>query len=88
LDLPASVAAVTGWSTVELMPVQLHMLWLALFASLVAPFGGFFASAIKRAYKVKDFDSVLPGRFNHAHSLFSIIACLVLNHYLLVFPRF
>ena len=34
---------------------------LAMFASLVAPFGGFFASAVKRAYNVKDFESYLPG---------------------------
>eukprot|EP00525_Craspedostauros_australis_P004374 CAMPEP_0198113734 /NCGR_PEP_ID=MMETSP1442-20131203/5332_1 /TAXON_ID= /ORGANISM="Craspedostauros australis, Strain CCMP3328" /LENGTH=232 /DNA_ID=CAMNT_0043770905 /DNA_START=32 /DNA_END=730 /DNA_ORIENTATION=- len=42
-------------------PVQIHALWLALFASLVAPFGGFLASAIKRAYGIKDFDSIIPG---------------------------
>lgn len=42
-------------------PIQFHALWLALFASLVAPFGGFFASAIKRAYGIKDFDSLIPG---------------------------
>ena len=29
-------------------PIQLHGLWYGLFASVVAPFGGFFASAIKR----------------------------------------
>ena len=29
--------------------------------SIVAPFGGFLASAIKRAYEVKDFDSLIPG---------------------------
>ena len=42
-------------------PIQIHALWLALFASLVAPFGGFLASAIKRAYRIKDFDSIIPG---------------------------
>ncbi|CAB9501589.1 Phosphatidate cytidylyltransferase 1 [Seminavis robusta] len=42
-------------------PVQIHALVLALFASLVAPFGGFLASAIKRAYRLKDFDSLIPG---------------------------
>jgi phosphatidate cytidylyltransferase len=42
-------------------PVQMHALWLGLFASLVAPFGGFLASAIKRAYGIKDFDSLIPG---------------------------
>jgi len=42
-------------------PVQIHALWLGLFASCVAPFGGFLASAIKRAYRIKDFDSFIPG---------------------------
>ena len=42
-------------------PIQVHALWLGLFASLVAPFGGFLASAIKRAYGIKDFDSIIPG---------------------------
>jgi CDP-diglyceride synthetase len=34
---------------------------LALFASLIAPFGGFLASVIKRAYGKKDFGALLPG---------------------------
>jgi len=42
-------------------PVQIHALSLAVFASVVAPFGGFLASAIKRAYRIKDFDSIIPG---------------------------
>lgn len=42
-------------------PVQLHILLVSLVASLVAPFGGFLASAIKRANGVKDFDSIIPG---------------------------
>lgn len=41
--------------------VQYHGLVLALFASVVAPFGGFFASAIKRAYGLKDFATMIPG---------------------------
>ena len=44
-----------------LYPIQLHGLVYGLFASLAAPFGGFFASAIKRAYRKKDFDSFMPG---------------------------
>ena len=47
--------------TVTLYPIQWHGLCYGAFASLVAPFGGFFASAIKRAYKKKDFQSFLPG---------------------------
>jgi len=42
-------------------PVQIHALGLSLFASFVAPFGGFLASAIKRAYGLKDFASFIPG---------------------------
>merc|ERR1712139_392981 len=42
-------------------PIQLHMISLALFASLIAPFGGFLASGIKRAYNIKDFGTIIPG---------------------------
>ena len=45
----------------DIVPIQLHALSLSLFASLVAPFGGFLASGIKRAYRIKDFDSIIPG---------------------------
>ncbi len=37
------------------------MLVLAIFASVVAPFGGFFASGFKRAFKIKDFGDSIPG---------------------------
>ena len=38
--------------------LKIHGLILASFASLVAPFGGFFASGFKRAFKIKDFSQV------------------------------
>jgi phosphatidate cytidylyltransferase len=34
---------------------------MSTFASLVAPFGGFFASGFKRAFKIKDFGDSIPG---------------------------
>jgi len=43
------------------MPVQFHTIVIALFASIIAPFGGFFASAMKRAFEKKDFDQLIPG---------------------------
>mmetsp|Transcript_2891 Transcript_2891/g.2882 ORF Transcript_2891/g.2882 Transcript_2891/m.2882 type:complete len:422 (-) Transcript_2891:286-1551(-) len=46
---------------VSLYPVQLHGVVYGLFASFIAPFGGFMASAIKRAYGIKDFESFFPG---------------------------
>jgi len=48
-------------STIYIEPMQLHILILASFASLVAPFGGFFASGIKRTFKIKDFGDSIPG---------------------------
>jgi hypothetical protein len=46
------------WNITEM---QLHAVVLAVLASLVAPFGGCFASGFKRAFKIKDFDQVIPG---------------------------
>lgn len=40
---------------------QLHSIVFSMFASFISPFGGFYASAIKRTYNLKDFDSVIPG---------------------------
>src|SRR5690606_34528678 len=51
----------------NLMPIQLHALIMATFASLLAPFGGFLASGFKRAFKIKvinltkDFSASIPG---------------------------
>lgn len=42
-------------------PMQVHAVVLAVFASFIAPFGGFFASGFKRAFKMKDFGDTIPG---------------------------
>ncbi|XP_014676140.1 PREDICTED: phosphatidate cytidylyltransferase 1-like [Priapulus caudatus] len=52
LHLPASMT---------LFPFQLHAVGMALFASIIGPFGGFFASGFKRAFKIKDFGDLIPG---------------------------
>lgn len=41
--------------------MQFHILAMATFASLIAPFGGFFASGLKRTFKIKDFGDLVPG---------------------------
>jgi phosphatidate cytidylyltransferase len=46
---------------ISMAPVQLHVMVLSSFASLIAPFGGFFASGLKRAFKIKDFGDSIPG---------------------------
>jgi phosphatidate cytidylyltransferase len=47
--------------TFQVAPVQWHALVFGAFASLIAPFGGFFASGLKRAFKLKDFGDLIPG---------------------------
>jgi phosphatidate cytidylyltransferase len=47
--------------TFKIYPIQIHALIMATFASLIAPFGGFFASGFKRANKMKDFAASIPG---------------------------
>ncbi|KAI0745149.1 phosphatidate cytidylyltransferase [Earliella scabrosa] len=49
------------FNTIPYAPYLLHVLVLASFASLVAPFGGFFASGFKRAFDIKDFGHSIPG---------------------------
>ena len=47
--------------TIHVAPMEFHTLVLATFASLIAPFGGFFASGLKRTFKIKDFGDSIPG---------------------------
>ncbi|EEP78413.1 phosphatidate cytidylyltransferase [Uncinocarpus reesii 1704] len=47
--------------TFYIAPMQFHILMFATFASLIAPFGGFFASGLKRTFKIKDFGESIPG---------------------------
>ncbi|KAI1285802.1 Phosphatidate cytidylyltransferase 1 [Halotydeus destructor] len=47
--------------TVETYPFVLHSLSLSVFSSVIGPFGGFFASGFKRAFKIKDFGDIIPG---------------------------
>ncbi|KAJ8977544.1 hypothetical protein NQ317_012923 [Molorchus minor] len=47
--------------SITIYPFMLHSLSLSLFSSVIGPFGGFFASGFKRAFKIKDFGDVIPG---------------------------
>merc|ERR1719494_1682068 len=40
--------------TLAIYPFFIHAFWMSLFASIIGPFGGFFASGFKRAFKIKD----------------------------------
>merc|ERR1719197_835630 len=72
-----------GLGNMELAVVQLHALCLALFASFVAPFGGFLSSAIKRAYGIKDFNNLIPGHggmMDRFDCQFVMFLCTFVHH--------
>jgi len=59
---PYHLPAWTGVDRTFLVaPIQFHISVFATFASLIAPFGGFFASGLKRTFKIKDFGESIPG---------------------------
>lgn len=64
-NFPAFIQALFGLiglsKSITLYPFVLHSLSLSLFSSVIGPFGGFFASGFKRAFKVKDFGDIIPG---------------------------
>eukprot|EP00386_Alphamonas_edax_P004893 GDKI01015400.1.p1 GENE.GDKI01015400.1~~GDKI01015400.1.p1 ORF type:complete len:528 (+),score=110.82 GDKI01015400.1:117-1586(+) len=60
-ELPETVASIIGVDHVTFAPVLLHAAVLGAFAAVIAPFGGFFASGFKRAFKIKDFGDSIPG---------------------------
>jgi len=52
---------IIGATSFFLQPVIFHSIIIGVFASIVAPFGGFFASGVKRAFNIKDFGDLIPG---------------------------
>eukprot|EP00047_Mylnosiga_fluctuans_P011134 m.19748 g.19748 ORF g.19748 m.19748 type:complete len:440 (-) comp3468_c0_seq1:48-1367(-) len=63
MPVPGIVQTVVPWlgPSLSYKPFSLHAVIMAMFASLIAPFGGFFASGLKRAFQIKDFDNLIPG---------------------------
>ena len=40
-------------ATMTIYPFFIHAIFMSIFASVIGPFGGFFASGFKRAFKIK-----------------------------------
>ncbi|KAK6641849.1 hypothetical protein RUM44_013567 [Polyplax serrata] len=59
--LRSALAVFNLKNTVTIYPFLLHSLSMSMFSSVIGPFGGFFASGFKRAFKIKDFGDVIPG---------------------------
>lgn len=75
-----------GLSQIELEPAQIHAGVIAAFAALIAPFGGFFASGLKRGLKIKDFADSIPGHGGFAdrfdcHFVISFFVYFYLTQY-------
>ena len=59
---PMHIPAVSWlFGDVMLSEFNVHLWVMTLFACLIAPFGGFFASGLKRGLKIKDFANLIPG---------------------------
>ena len=48
-------------ATIHISNLEINAMVLGFFAGFIAPFGGFFASGVKRAFKIKDFGDSIPG---------------------------
>lgn len=59
--LPENLKQLFKVDFIIVKPIYYHSIFLASFASLFAPFGGFFASGLKRAFGIKDFGDTIPG---------------------------
>ncbi|RXG57949.1 Phosphatidate cytidylyltransferase, photoreceptor-specific [Armadillidium vulgare] len=55
--------------TLSMYPFVFHSVALSLFSSVIGPFGGFFASGFKRAFKIKDFGDVISWTWRYDGSL-------------------
>lgn len=60
-QVPADLAEIIHTDVIIFKPIYFHAIVFATFASLLAPFGGFFASGVKRAFGIKDFGDTIPG---------------------------
>jgi phosphatidate cytidylyltransferase len=83
-------APLQALATLPVRPVQVHGLALGLFASSIAPFGGFLASAIKRAYGIKDYSNLLPGHggfMDRMDCQFIMLLCTAVYLRTFVIPR-
>lgn len=69
-------------------PFILHTFAISLFASTIGPFGGFFASGFKRAFKIKDFGDTIPGHGGFVDRFdCQVIMAIFVNVYIHTFIR-
>ncbi|KAK9171297.1 Phosphatidate cytidylyltransferase [Cryptosporidium meleagridis] len=60
-NIPPFLHFIFGKEPILIANSQFHAIAIGIFAAFVAPFGGFFASGLKRALRIKDFGTAIPG---------------------------
>ena len=75
--------ALLGISEISMSPALTFCLMYCFFSALIAPFAGFFASGMKRAYKIKDFSDTLPGHGGFVDRLDCHILTLMFNYFMI-----
>lgn len=71
-----------GMNEINLSPALIYSLIYCCFSALIAPFAGFFASGMKRAYGIKDFSDTLPGHGGFVDRFDCIVMTIVFNYFM------
>ena len=71
-----------GFDEIFMSPALLYCLLYCIFSALIAPFAGFFASGMKRAYKIKDFSDTLPGHGGFVDRLDCHLLTVLFNYFM------
>ena len=70
-----------GYASIMVKPAVIYTIVYALYASLFAPFVGFFASGFKRAIGIKDFADTLPGHGGWTDRMDCITVMCIFNYF-------
>ena len=73
---------VLGFSEFRVSPALMYCCIYCIFSALIAPYAGFFASGMKRAYKIKDFADTLPGHGGFMDRLDCIAFTCFFNYFM------
>ena len=66
-----------SWQMITTNEFTIHLMVMVIFTSIIGPFGGFFASGLKRALNVKDFSNIIPGHGGVTDRLDCIILTMI-----------
>ena len=71
-----------GFDTLKTSTAVIYSCYYVVFAAIIAPFAGFFASGLKRAYGIKDFGHTIQGYGGFTDRLDCIYLCGWFNYVL------